>query len=76
MNLFFWRKRYRVSILDNDYNLKIVKKMSADDKIDMYFWDYVKEELNADRKWNWKTGQNDLVFANKQDYALFLLRFA
>ena len=76
MNLFFWRKQYKISILDNDYNLKIVKKMSADDKIDMYFWDYVKEELNADRKWSWKTGQNYLVFNNKQDYALFLLRFA
>jgi len=76
MNWRFWRKQYKISILANDYNLKIVKKMSADDKIDMYFWDYVKEELNADRKWSWKTGQNYLVFNNKQDYALFLLRFA
>jgi hypothetical protein len=76
MNWRFWRKQYKISILANDYNLKIVKKMSADDKIDMYFWDYVKEELNADRKWSWKTGQNYLVFNNKQDYTVFLLRFA
>jgi hypothetical protein len=76
MNWRFWRKQYKISILANDYNLKIVKKMSADDKIDMYFWDYVKEELNADRKWSRKTGQNYLVFNNKQDYTVFLLRFA
>jgi hypothetical protein len=76
MNWRFWRKQYKISILDNDYNLKIVKKMGADSKLDMYFWDYVKEELNADRKWSWKTGQNYLVFNNKQDYTVFLLRFA
>jgi hypothetical protein len=76
MNWRFWRKQYRVSILDNDYNYKLVKKMTADKKIDMYFWDYVKEELNADREWSWKTGQNYLVFNNKHDYTLFLLRFA
>jgi hypothetical protein len=74
MNWRFWRKQYQVSVMDNEYNLKIVKKMSADQKLNMDIWDYVKQEFNAGRKWSWKTEQNYLVFDNEQDYSMFLLR--
>lgn len=76
MNWCFWRKQYQVSILENGYNVKIVKKMSADGKIDMELFDYIKQEVNADREWSWKTRENFLVFNNKEDYVMFLLRFA
>jgi hypothetical protein len=75
MNWRFWRKQYQVSVMDNEYNLKIVKKMSADQKLNMDIWDYVKQEFNAGRKWSWKTEQNYLVFNNEQDYIMFVLRF-
>jgi hypothetical protein len=76
MNWCFWRKQYQVSILENGYNVKIVKKMSADGKIDMELFDYIKQEFNAHRKWSWDTKENFLVFDNEQDYTMFLLRFA
>lgn len=75
MNWRFWRKQYRVSVMENNYNYKIVKHMSATGKLGMEFFDFVKQEFNADREWSWKTEQNYLVFNNEQDYIMFVLRF-
>lgn len=74
MNWRFWRKQYRVSILENNYNYKIVKLMNAEGKLDMPLFDYIKQEFNAGRKWCWNTKQNFLVFDNDRDYSMFLLR--
>jgi hypothetical protein len=74
MNWRFWRKQYRVAVMENDYNYKIVKHMSATGKLDMKFFDFVKQEFNADREWSRKTRENFLVFNNEQDYVMFLLR--
>lgn len=76
MNWRFWRKQYRVSVLENQYNFKIVKRMSAEGKLNMEIFDYVKQEFNADRKWSWNTKENFLVFNNEHDYVMFLLRMA
>jgi hypothetical protein len=74
MNWRFWRKQYRVSILENNYNYKIVKLMNAEGKLDVPLFDYIKQEFNAKQKWSWKTKENFLVFDNEQDFAMFLLR--
>lgn len=76
MNWRFWRKQYQVSVMENEYNIKIVKRMSADGKLSMEFFDYVKQEFNANRKWSWKTEQNYLVFDNQQDFVTFLLKMS
>jgi hypothetical protein len=76
MNWRFWRKQYRVSILENNYNYKIVKQMDADGKLDMPLFDYIKQEFNAGRKWSWDTKENFLVFNNERDYVMFLLRMS
>jgi hypothetical protein len=76
MNWRFWRKQYRVAVTENDYNVKIVKHMTATGKIQMQFFDFVKQEFNAEREWSWRTRENFLVFNNERDYVMFLLRMS